>query len=298
MKESRNAKEHSSGAERWLISYADFITLLFACFVVLYASSNADQKRMAQLAAAIHGGFQELGAFSGRPIVLPPLPVSTTVSTAGSTNNNDNHGAPSPPARYGNSKMVGVDVEKLQKELEHALGEEIKKREVVVRMTPEGLVISLKEVGFFDSGNAHLMPGATEKIARIARVLLEHGLEIRVEGHTDDKPIHTAAYPSNWELSTARATEVVRLLVEKDQFDPRKVGVAGYAEFRPAADNGSVEGRQMNRRVDLVILSSPDNPTPHNGEAQPLVPGNASRAPVVSPTTLSELGVAPGTRRR
>jgi len=123
-------------------------------------------------------------------------------------------------------------------------------------VTPEGFVISLKELGFFDSGQAVLLPGAAAKVERIAKVLAQHGLELRVEGHTDDQPIHTPQFHSNWDLSTARAMAVMLHLVNDSGFDPGKISVAAYGQYRPVADNSTAEGRRMNRRVDLVVVST------------------------------------------
>jgi chemotaxis protein MotB len=148
-----------------------------------------------------------------------------------------------------------VDADKLRRELEDVLGREIREHEIDMRVTPEGLVLSLREVGFFDSAQADVLPGGLSKLGKIAQVLNAHGFEIRVEGHTDDVPIHNADFRSNWELSTARATHVVGLLVESYNLDPLRVSAAGYGPYRPVASNSSVEGRRMNRRVDVVITS-------------------------------------------
>jgi chemotaxis protein MotB len=148
-----------------------------------------------------------------------------------------------------------VDIDELRSELEAAIGDEIRNQEVVMRVTPEGFVVSLKDMGFFSSGQAVLMPGASGKIRRIATVLTQHGLDLRVEGHSDDQPIHTAQFRSNWELSTARAMAVLMLLVDESGMDPTKISVAGYGQYRPVADNSTPEGRQMNRRVDLVVVA-------------------------------------------
>ena len=121
-------------------------------------------------------------------------------------------------------------------------------------------MISLKELGFFNSGQAVLLPGAAAKIERIAQVLTQHGLDLRVEGHSDNQPIHNAQFRSNWELSTARAMAVVQLLVDDAGFDPRKISVAGYGQYRPIADDATPEGRRMNRRVDLVVVAA-DHPS-------------------------------------
>ena len=255
MSRSRKARGHVS-RERWLVSYADFITLLFAFFVVLYASTQGDSKKIAQVSTAIRGGFQELGVFSAsapvsivRAETVPPV-REANVEAAKFDKITDT--TPNPAVAGGGS---GPDVSQLRRELEDALGEEIKKHEIQMRVTPEGLVVSMSEVGFFKSGEAKLLPGGQSTLTRIARVLNAQGFQIRVEGHTDNAPIHRAQFKSNWELSTARATEVVSLLVERYGLDPRSVSAAGYSEYRPVASNDTAEGRQTNRRVDLVVVS-------------------------------------------
>ncbi|MGH9500027.1 MAG: flagellar motor protein MotB [Terriglobales bacterium] len=267
---SRRKKQHGPvNHERWLVSYADFITLLFAFFVVLYASAQVDNKKIARVSAAIEGGFQQLGAFSGdsggppqrgtanqAPMILPEAaPPSVPDHKAG------DGGSFGPP-----------DVAKLKRELEQALGEEIKKHEIEMRVTPEGLVVSLREVGFFHSGDATLLTGGRTTLTRIAKVLNAQGFHIRVEGHTDNIPIHNRHFKSNWELSTARATEVVSLLIEKHGFDPRQISAAGYSQYRPIAANNTDEGRQTNRRVDVVVVARTDNPGARPSPSVPAAP--------------------------
>jgi len=123
-------------------------------------------------------------------------------------------------------------------------------------MERDGLVVSLREIGFFDSGSAAIKPGAEAALARIANILQEHSCSVRIEGHTDNVPIHTSQFASNWELSTARATGLVRTLVEQHGISAERLSAAGYAEFHPAASNDTAKGRQLNRRVDVVILTS------------------------------------------
>jgi chemotaxis protein MotB len=144
----------------------------------------------------------------------------------------------------------------LRRQLETAIGKELEKHEIVMQVTPEGFVISLKELGFFDSGQAVLLPGAAGKIERIAKVLSRPGLELRVEGHSDDQPIHNSEFSSNWELSTSRAMAVLLLLVNDAGFNPSEISASGYGQYRPVADNHTPEGRRMNRRVDLVVVSA------------------------------------------
>lgn len=264
--------KRSPNHERWLVSYADFITLLFAFFVVLYASAQVDNKKIVQMSAAIKGGFQELGVFSGTGDGTGPgsAEAKAEVHQPSSVSSAEGEGG------------AGRDVGLLRRELEQALGEEIKKHEIQMRLTPEGLVVSLSEVGFFDSGEAKLLPEGEPTLTRIATVLNRHGFQIRVEGHTDNVPIHTANFKSNWELSTARATEVVSILVERYHLDPRLISAAGYSEYRPITANDSDEGRKTNRRVDLVVVSR-------------VYRASSERPPAASPvTTAPPPPVSPG----
>ena len=132
---------------------------------------------------------------------------------------------------------------------------EISLHTVALHRETEGLVISLREFGFFDSGSAALKPSALPALDRIASILAVRTCRLRIEGHTDNVPIHTAQMASNWELSTARSTELVRLLILRYRFSPDRLSAAGYAEYHPIASNDTPQGRAQNRRVDIVILS-------------------------------------------
>jgi len=250
MRRKRYIAEETVSHDRWLVSYADFITLLFAFFVVLFASAYRDKQAIIRVSKAVHNGFQALGAFPGgsqqKAIAYSGLPVEAPESAPPGLNQKDGAGPrPAPPA---------VDLLELRRQLQAAMGTELKNHEVEMSFTPEGFVISLKELGFFNSGQAQLLPGAGEKIERIARILAAHRLELRVEGHSDNQPIHNAQFQSNWELSTARAMSVLQILVDHADYDPKKISVAGYGQYRPIADDATPEGRRMNRRVDLVVL--------------------------------------------
>ena len=149
------------------------------------------------------------------------------------------------------------DLDALRKDLEKALAGEIASGEVALRNTPQGLVVSLREAGFFDSGSAGTKASSQPAFGRMTAVLRERKYNIRIEGHTDDVPIHNSQYTSNWELSTARATEMVRTLITKYGFSPGSLSAAGYAQFHPVAPNATESGRAHNRRVDVVILAQP-----------------------------------------
>lgn len=254
MSRKKRHKAHANH-ERWLVSYADFITLLFAFFVVLYASSQADKKKAAQVAASIKGAFQQLGVFTGSAVEGVGVPGSPGILNPELTD------APLKVVKVaGNSEKspggtgFGIDVDELRHQLETALGDEIRQHEIQMRVTPEGLVVSLREVGFFNSGRAELLENGHKTLTRIATILGGRGFEIRVEGHTDNVPVHNSRFKSNWELSTARATTVVSLLIEQHGFDPLLVSAAGYSEYRPVESNKTAGGRAANRRVDLVVV--------------------------------------------
>jgi len=254
MNRRRRSTDHVSH-ERWLVSYADFITLLFAFFVVLFASSQVDKHKVVQLSAAIQEAFRQMGVFqnpgAGVAVVGP----------------DSLHGARGEPANLTVAPPAsGMDA--LKKQVADALGPELERHEVVLKIKPDGLVVSLREIGFFDSGSAELRPGSEAAVQRLADVLRAQPNYIRIEGHTDNVPIHNSHFASNWELSTARATEMIRLFITQYGFPSLRLSAAGYAEFHPVADNDSGDGRAQNRRVDIVILTTaPPQPTPVAGQS-------------------------------
>jgi chemotaxis protein MotB len=233
-----------------MVSYADFMTLLFALFVVLFASSYHDKKTVQRVSSAVKNGFQDMGVFSGSDSVMD-ISASDRSKLGSALTQNGSGGANASTV----SSATGIDVVELQKKLTKALGKEIERQEVDLKMTPEGFVISLHELGFFNSGEARLLPGAADKIKRIAGVLMQYGLDMRVEGHSDNVPIHNASFNSNWDLSTARAMAVAMMLIDEAGFDPQRMSIAGYGEYHPAASNDTPEGRRANRRVDIVVVS-------------------------------------------
>jgi len=252
MRERRHKPAAQINHERWLVSYADFVTLLFAFFVVLYAFAQIDKQRATRLSDAINSAFQQLGIFereNHKPGNVEPRITLPSAKNAG-------HDL-SRWAQMGRGQL-GADQKKedfnaIQTELERALAREIVRNEVAVHLEPDGLVLSLREIGFFDSGSAAIKPGAEAALSRIANILREHSCTVRIEGHTDNVPIHTSQFASNWELSTARATSVIAELAKLDALPPQNLSAAGYGEFHPVASNATADGRAQNRRVDLVI---------------------------------------------
>jgi chemotaxis protein MotB len=251
----RRRVEEEAHTERWLVSYADFMTLLFALFVVLFASSHHDKQTIQRVSSAVKSGFQQMQAFSevdGAPTRLTANAKMAGTSQGGSAVVSPENSSVAPV--HGGAEP-GIDLAELNRKLKMALGQEIENREVSMRTSPEGFVISLHELGFFDSGEARLLPGAEEKIQRLALVLTQYGLDMRVEGHSDNVPIHNAAFNSNWDLSTARAMAVAMMLLNKSGVDPTRISIAGYAQYHPTQSNDTPEGRRANRRVDIVVVS-------------------------------------------
>jgi len=261
MSRKKKAADHVSH-ERWLVSYADFITLLFAFFVVLFASSQVDKRRVGKMAVAIQEAFQQMGIFqtsnSRVPMVTAdPLPAQNIQMIEDGKGMGGRGHLTSPFEKImGSIPSSGKDMGSLQKQLTGALAPEIQRREVVLKEQREGLVISLREIGFYDSGSAELRPGSEPAVKRIAEVLSAQPNNIRIEGHTDNVPIHNLQFPSNWELSTARATEMIRLFITGYNIPAARLSAAGYAEYHPVAPNDTADGRAQNRRVDIVVLAS------------------------------------------
>jgi chemotaxis protein MotB len=235
--------------DRWLVSYADFITLLFGFFVVLYAFAKADQKKQVQVTQSIDSAFRALGIFpdalrrkKGDDIAsdgteTPAIPMNIVMGEDVLA-----------PAR------VKDDLEHLGRELQQALSSQVATHTVSIQMGRDGLVISLREAGFFASGSATPTPQTLATLSQIAASLSRTPYDLRIEGHTDNIPINNAEFDSNWELSTARATRIARILLDLNAMPADRLSAAGYAEFHPVASNDTVEGRAQNRRVDLVVL--------------------------------------------
>lgn len=255
--------------ERWLVSYADFITLLFAFFVVLFASGQTDKRKQVQLAHSMQAAFAYNGIFDAHA-ATPPLADDAATSAAG---------PPAPigmpiPAMPNLAAEAAVQSEqRIRATVAKAVsGKTLPSGAVTLRPSADGLVVSLHEAGFFESGSAEIRPEALRALETVARSLPHQGM--RVEGHTDNLPIHTAQFASNWELSTARAVAITRLLLNQQATRAEWISAAGYAEFHPLADNETEAGRLQNRRVDIILLRGQD---PAQSEAKAIAPEPVSK---------------------
>ena len=248
MARKKHAEEHEN-LERWLISYADFITLLFATFVVLYALSQMDMAKFKEMSVSMKKAFASQSLLQGDQGILP----SSGNSILGGTDNESNMIPPlfeymEAKVEENAFKQTKESVEKLENSNE-ILG-------VDIRVSDRGLIISLADSLFFDSGSAKIKNTAHKSLYKVGSLLKKKYSDhpIRIEGHTDNMPIKSVLYPSNWELSSARAASVVKFLLSNFEFNKNRFAAVGYADSRPVADNKTEEGRSKNRRVEIVVL--------------------------------------------
>ncbi len=237
--------------DRWLISYADFITLLLAFFVTMYSITRLDSEKLSQAQLSIQRALNA-------PVFLGGFPVTAGVGTtpaAGITGDLPGAALHNRPASQ---------LEDVARAMQDSLKETRDHQEISYLVNSRGLVVHLPEFLFFSSGEAAIRPEVTPMLDKIAAVLQKIPNHVLIEGHTDDRPIHTSQFPSNWELSVYRATTLVRYFIEKYHLDPSRFAAAGYGEFAPLADNREEAGRRLNRRVDLIIQPSnrTDRPEP------------------------------------
>jgi chemotaxis protein MotB len=252
--------------ERWLVSYADFITLLFAFFTTLYAISTVDAQKMGKMVQSMRASFDSSMFEAGSSTLSlskgegsgqsggKDLVESVTVPKNGTMHTqvrNMLKAGFAPGGMIHSGKALGT----LKRNIESLVGAEaMQKAKVRTRLDGRGLIISLGEGGFFDSGSDQIKPEGRALLDTIATGLATVRNHIRVEGHTDNVPINTAKFPSNWELSTSRSTAIVSYMIARFGVHPDNLSAAGYAEFKPVATNETEEGRAKNRRVDLVVL--------------------------------------------
>jgi chemotaxis protein MotB len=290
MAKRKQEHEKEPNHERWLVSYADFITLLFAVFVTLYAMSYTDKQKVEQVIASYNAAFGMTKSGSAPtfnviqsnemmpvPGIVPEKRRRMTVPESGELGKKeeekkkaeeeakkkqqqeeavDDIPPPDPKKEANKVRADNKEFQQIKEKISAYLKEKGAEQNVKLTVDQRGLVISLKDTEFFDSGSAAVRGESKPLLRDIAAAIDNYTNSIRIEGHTDNVPIKTSAFPSNWELSTARATNIVQYLVGTLAFSPEKLSAIGYGEYRPIADNSTPEGRQKNRRVDIVILSA------------------------------------------
>jgi chemotaxis protein MotB len=227
------SKMETAGMMRWLLTYADMITLLLALFIILFAISTISSVKFQRLARQISGGFSSTDAINNPP--------------NGGTIGTDK----------GQTEEANMAAVKSQ--LDRYIAQRNLQQKVQTQITRQGLTITLlSDKAYYNSGSAELRPETKALLDDVAGQIRHVRNDIRVEGNTDNVPIATSSYPSNWELSAARATSATRYLVEHDKIAPTRLSFAGYGEFRPKYPNDTDAHRQQNRRTDVVILNGND----------------------------------------
>lgn len=255
MAKKKKHEEHEN-LERWLVSYADFMTLLFATFVVLYALSQIDVESYANLQDSIRKAFAAPSVIEGSDSILPNASNSLLDPAGPGGTSTDNSFVP-PIMEYLSAKYEEKSFKDIKKELEK-MDKSGEIEGVEVTMDDRGLHINLKDSDlFFRSGDAQLKPNTYKTLDKIASLISKKFAKhlIRIEGHTDNLPIRSEKYPSNWELSSARACSVARFFVDKD-FEPALISAIGYADNKPLVANNSEKNRRKNRRVEIVVLKN------------------------------------------
>ena len=275
----KKAHEEHENHERWLVSYADFITLLFAFFVVMYSISSLNEGKYKVLSQTM------VAAFTGQPtepnpvhngtpysslpsiVDLPPLPKPDKLKPV-----------PLDKGPGGAHKSVAAQqaertLRKVAAQIATVLAESIRKGDVNVRMTPLGVVIDIHDTVLFPSGQDALTPQAQDLLDQVAGVLRGVPYPIQVNGFTDDRPIRNAQFRSNWALSAARAVSVVEMFIAQG-VSPEQLVAAGYGQYHPVAPNDTAQGRAANRRVSVVIVSPLSDANPAQ---TPIVPAEAAR---------------------
>lgn len=239
------------GSERWLVTYADMLTLLLALFIIMYSISKADVMKFKKFQEGLDKAFH-VDVLQGRD--APQLMDSSGAIVAQDASTTD---APVPvPTTSPTSLWSDQSTIHQLREAFKGLVPPGTRGDIAVEQSREGVVVSLYGVLLFDSGQSELRPEGQAILARVAATLRPLPYDIRVEGHTDSLQPDPGPYPSNWELSTTRALVVTRYLIDIAHFDPHRLSAAGYGEFRPVASNETRDGRLRNRRIDLVLIHS------------------------------------------
>ncbi|HEB55067.1 MAG TPA: flagellar motor protein MotD [Gammaproteobacteria bacterium] len=246
MSRRRRRQEEHENTDRWLVSYADFITLLFAFFVVMYSMSSINEGKYRVLSDTMEE------AFKTPPKSPDPIQIGEERKTLKTVE-----------TPVDEISLIGIkpditqhgqQMEHIADELQRNLAPLVNKKLIKITRNKLWVKVEMNNRILFTSGNAHLTERGYPILQELAEVVRNLPNHIDVEGHTDNRPIRTSIYPSNWELSAARAASVVHLFT-RNGVDPKRMSAIGYGQYRPIADNNTAQGRRRNRRVVVVILA-------------------------------------------
>jgi chemotaxis protein MotB len=258
----RKKPQKKENSERWLLTYSDLITLLMIFFVTMYAMSTTDMAKYKALSesfsVALGGGKEVLSTSNGvgNAVAVIESKAPTVTDKPKATDN---------PTAADNAAATEEDLlSGTKKELDQYFKENGLQGTVVTEINERGLVISLFDAALFDSGDSNLKNDAKPTIIQIGKIVNKLSNLIKIEGHTDNVPINTSMFKSNWELSVSRATNVAELLMDSGSIPSEKICITGYGQYRPIADNSTEAGRAKNRRVNIVVLSTKLNASEGN----------------------------------
>src|SRR5579883_2167495 len=247
---ARRARKSQENHDRWLVSYADFITLLFAFFVVMFAASQADKGKAQQVADSVKKALE-----GDKMSAMLAAILGGTIGDKGKGNAMLRGPGGANKAPEERKEQPLAELVPSLKVLTEELKKEIESGRIQISMQPRGLVVSFTQAALFPSGEDVISPDAYDGLEKVAAAASKLPNPIRLEGHTDSIPIHTPRFRSNWELSAARSIALLELLSGKFGVPVERLSIAGYADTAPIASNDTEEGRAHNRRVDIVILN-------------------------------------------
>jgi chemotaxis protein MotB len=227
----RKKKVKHENVERWMVSYADFVTLLFCFFTAMYAISNVDTNKLGKFVESMRVAFHVSGSRGNAFSVIEGVQI-----------------------------FIPTNVE-LESSMKEALGTLLSESrgDINVKRDNRGVVVSIADKFFFESGSASLKGTSAEILDKIAAILLQYTNMIQIEGHTDNIPIKNMEFPSNWELSASRAINVAKYFMSSHNIQPERISTIGYSEYKPVAPNDTTQGRAKNRRVEIVMLTEEES---------------------------------------
>ncbi len=224
-------------SKEWMNTYADLMSLLLTFFVMVFALSTIDSSKY-------NNAMQSIQSYLGMNDGQNNQIIDTQLGTQGNS---------------GFSNSDSEDIGDVYQDIREYVNDNKLNNEIQVSINERGVLIRFVDTALFDTGKADIKPEAEKILLNVGEIMKKANKPIRVEGHTDNVPIHNSKYPTNWELSTNRATNVVKFLIESLSIDPPKMSAAGYGEYHPVADNSTDEGRAKNRRVDIIIINGSNN---------------------------------------
>jgi len=242
-KRAEHHEEHMD--EGWLLPYSDLMTLLLALFIVLFASSQVDQKKVAKMAEAFNAAFNSSGSAAA---ILDDSPSMVEPTAEKDMPQNEDL------SKKQKQMQENAQLLDLKKGIDQYIVENNLSKKLHTVLSEDGLLIRIRDSALFPSGSAELIPGSRQFGSQIAKMLKNIPQKVVISGHTDNVPISNGQFPSNWELSSLRAINFMKYLLDQDALPPERFSAIGYGQYRPIADNSTPEGKAKNRRVEVLIM--------------------------------------------